>query len=152
MFGINPMNNLVGGGPSLSIAMTLSTGLGVGGNQAQAYAGPQGAFAQAGGPGSFGSMNSNCCAGPNGNAMCNNFGGGQQNAFQAGFKQGMMAAKMKKLMRKMHRLMAQMSQMGGAGGCGGPGLGGPNFGGGCFGGGGFGNPGFGGGFGGPRLF
>ncbi len=85
-------------------------------------------------------MSGNCCGAPNGNAMCNNFGGGPQNAFQAGFKQGMMAAKMKKLMRKMHRLMAQMSQMGGAGGCGGPGFGGPNFGGGCFGGG-FGNPG-----------
>ena len=158
---------------AISIAISLSSGLGVpqfpGGAMAQAYAGPNGAFAQAGavpggfgfpgafpgngagafaGPGGFGSF-SPCGCNQNFGAMANNFGGpgAAQNPFQAGFQQGMIAAKMKKLMRKMHRLMAQMNQMGGGfGGPGGLAFGGP----GSFGGfpGGF--PGV-GGFG-PRLF
>ena len=129
---INPLNNPNLGGASISIALSLSTGLGVGQPGAQAYAGPQGSFAQGGcvGPGGFGGL-SGCGCGPNPNALANNLGGGPQNAFQAGFQQGMMAAKMRKLRRKLHRLMAQM---GGAPGMSGPGFGGP----------GFGTPGFGG--------
>lgn len=143
MAGPNGAFAQAGGVPSLGFPGAFP------GNGAAAFAGPGGAFAQAGGPGGFGSF-SPCGCNQNFGAMANNFGGpgAAQNPFQAGFQQGMLAAKMKRLMRKMHRLMAQMNQLGG-GGFGGPGgmaFGGP----GSFGGfpGGF--PGA-GGFG-PRLF
>lgn len=114
-------------GLSISIAMSLSNGLGVPGFPgagAQAFAGPNGAFAQAGGPGGLGSF-CPACGGPNANALAGNFGGpqGPQNPFQAGFQQGMMAGKMKKLMRKMRKLMHQMQQLSGGAGLGGPGFG-----------------------------
>jgi hypothetical protein len=109
------------GGASLSIAMSLSSGLGVGNNIAQAFAGPNGAQAFAGNPaGGFGSLNS-CGCGNHTNALAGNFGAqnpfgpqnGAQNPFQAGFQQGMQASKMQKLMKKMKRLQAKMAQLGG---------------------------------------
>ena len=131
MGGVNKVNQNQQAGASISIAMSLTSGLGgFPGGGAQAFAGPDGAFAQAGGPGGLGSFANAGCGCPNSNAMAGNFGqspcggpgqGGPQNAFQAGFQQGQMAAKMKKLMRKMHKLMAQM----GGGMQGMPGMNGP---------------------------
>lgn len=123
MGGIKKAGQNQANSAAISIAISFSQGLnnGPGGLPlAQAFAGPEGAFAQAGqgGPGGLGSL---CGCGHNHNmgAFQNNFGGPQnpaQAGFQAGFQQGQMAAKMQRLMRKLHRLMAQM----GGGGFGGP--------------------------------
>jgi len=127
MGGVKKTNPNQGNQAAISIAISFSQGLnGPGGlPQAQAFAGPNGAFAQAG-PGGPGGLGSLCGCGTNHNmgAFANNFGGPQgpqnpqQAAFQQGFQQGQMAAKMKRLMRKLHRLMSQMG--GGPQGFGGP--------------------------------
>ena len=110
MGGVNKVNPNQAAGASISIAMSLSTGLGAGNNLAQAAAGPNGAFAQAGGPGGLGSFAQAGALGPNGNALAGNFGqspcgcGGPKSPFQAGFQQGQMAGKMKKLMRSIQIL------------------------------------------------
>lgn len=143
MGGVHKVNQPQNQGASISIAMSLTQGLGNAGG-AQAFAGPNGAFAQAGGGCGCGGLGSFAGPqGPNGNALAGNFGGPQnpqQAGFQAGFQQGQKAAKIKRLMGKIRRLMSQMG--GGMQGPGGPGFGGPGFGG----------PGFNPGFGGPRLF
>lgn len=118
-------NNQNPGQTAISIAISLSSGLGDCnfGPQANAFAGggmPM--FAGPVAPGGLGSF-CGCPCGHNMGAMNNNFGG-PQDPFQAGFQQGMMQAKMQRLMRKMHRLMAQMNG-GMPGGPGGYAFGGP---------------------------
>jgi len=114
MGGVHKVNQPQNQGASISIAMSLTQGLGNAGG-AQAFAGPNGAFAQAGNPGGLGSF-AGGPQGPNGNALAGNFGGPQnpqQAGFQAGFQQGKKAAKMRKLMGKLRRLMSQMGMGGG---------------------------------------
>lgn len=121
MGSVHRVQGTPAGSTNISIALSLNNGLNGGGpGGAQAIAGPNGAFASAGG--GLGSM-AGFGQGPNGNALAGNFGG-PQNPYQAGFQQGQKAAKMKKLMRKMHKLMQQMG-MGGGAGHGIPGYGGP---------------------------
>jgi hypothetical protein len=109
----------------ISIAISLTQGLGgSGGAQpfAGAAAGGFGAQASAGfgAPSGLGGFQGQggCGCSPNMGAVANNFGG-PQNAFQAGYQQGMragrQAAKKQKMMRKLAMLLKQLGGMGGCG-------------------------------------
>jgi hypothetical protein len=138
MGGVNHIRNQQGSSANISIAMSLSSGLNsLGGGGAQAFAGPNGAFAQAGnavaqagqfgGLQPFGGGGCGCHGGPN---LANSFG--PQNPYQAGFQQGAKMAKLQRLQRRLAREMAQLQGGGvpglGFGGPGALGLGGSGFG------------------------
>jgi hypothetical protein len=119
MGGVNGVHGNNAGQAAISIAISLSNGLNNAGG-AQAFAGPNGAFAQAGGPGglNFGNISGGCgCGRHNFNALGNNFA--PQNPYQAGMQDGFRQAKMQGLMQKMFALMSEMQSLGGGGPMGG---------------------------------